>query len=105
MFLLSTFKEIAVARLICLVACVFACAIAAAPAAADRTGNSCLAKTKGPYGFHCHGSTLVGNPQAGFQFGPGPAISPSRTQVDFGHIPSQIERCRIKLQLARHGVQ
>jgi hypothetical protein len=58
------------ARLIHLAACAFACAIAAAPAAADRTGNSCLAKTRGPYGFHCHGSTLVGNPQAGFQFGP-----------------------------------
>ena len=57
-------------RFISLAACAFACAVAAAPAAADRTGNSCIAKTKGPYGFHCHGSTLVGNPQAGFQFGP-----------------------------------
>jgi hypothetical protein len=47
-----------------------ACAFAAAPAAADRGGNSCAAITKGLYGFHCHGSSLVGNPQVGFQFGP-----------------------------------
>jgi len=56
-------------RLITLASSAIVLLAIAAPVAADGDA-ACIAKTKGPYGFVCQGNVLVGNPQAGFQFGP-----------------------------------